>query len=74
MPSKRVSRAFKGVQALGRGRNLARGASAATSAARWSGARNEPIDAAVSGAVNAGGSAIDKIKKTTAKTGIKPAY
>ena len=66
--------AFKAVQALGRGRNLARGASAATSAARWSGARNEPIDAAVSGAVNAGGSAIDKLSKSAKKTGIKPAY
>ena len=65
---------FKAVRALGRGRNLARGASAATSTARWSGARNEPIDAAMSGAVNAGGSAIDKFKKTTSKTGIKPAY
>ena len=66
--------AYRGVRALGGAKNLARGASALQSGARWSGARSEPIDTAVSGAVNVGGSAIDKVKKITTKTGVKPAY
>ena len=62
--------AFKAVRALGRGRNLARGASAVTSGARWSGARSEPY-AAAPGAI---GSTVDKLTKSAKKTGIKPAY
>lgn len=46
--------AFKGARALGAGRNLARGASAATSVARWSSpARNRPIEKGAEMAMNA---------------------
>ena len=46
--------AFKGARALGAGKNLARGASAATSVARWSSpARNRPIEKGAEMAMNA---------------------
>lgn len=46
--------AFKAARALGAGKNLARGASAATSVARWSSpARNKPIEKGAEMAINA---------------------
>lgn len=46
--------AFKAARALGAGKNLARGASAATSVARWSSpARNRPIEKGIDMAANA---------------------
>ena len=62
--------AFKAVRALGHGRNVARGASAVTSGARWSGARSEPY-AAAPGVI---GSTVNKLSKSDKKTGTKPAY
>ena len=62
--------AYKAVRALGHGKNLAKGASAVTSGARWSGARSEPY-AAAPGAI---ASTVDKLSKSAKKTGIKPAY
>ena len=68
-------RAFNAVRAVGRGKNLARGASAATSTARWSSpARNQAINSTIdTGASTVKGTA-KTLQKANQKTRIQPGY